>query len=82
MMVCAGGDAWNPSPHPARRAARPCSYTNIASLLPRVISDLMARKLAAEAPGWVHHIPTDDRAVADVAAQIVGLTRWAATGGE
>lgn len=41
-------------------------------------SVLMARKLDEGAPGWVHRIETDDRAIADIAAEIVGLVGWMA----
>lgn len=37
-------------------------------------SDLMARRLAGHAPAWVHHVPPDGRALADIAAEIVALT--------
>jgi hypothetical protein len=39
-------------------------------------SDLMARELDQTIPGWVHRVPTDGRGVADIAAQIIGLTGW------
>jgi hypothetical protein len=39
-------------------------------------SDLMARELDRTIPGWVHRVPTDGRRVADIAAQIIGLTGW------
>ena len=41
-------------------------------------SALMARRLDQGAPRWVHLIQTDDRAVADIAAEIIGLVRWVA----
>jgi ABC-type glutathione transport system ATPase component len=39
-------------------------------------SDLMARKLDRQAPGWVHRVSTDDRSVADIAAEVISLTDW------
>lgn len=41
-------------------------------------SDLMARELDRTTAGWVHRVPTDGRPVADIAAQIIGLTGWVA----
>ena len=41
-------------------------------------SDLMARKLEKRAPAWVHRVATDGQAVADIAAEIIGLAGWAA----
>lgn len=38
----------------------------------------MARRLATEAPPWVARIRTDDRTVADIAAEIVAYTGWRA----
>jgi RimJ/RimL family protein N-acetyltransferase len=43
-------------------------------------SDLMARKLDKHAPAWVHRVATDGRAVADIAAEIIGLAGWAPGG--
>ena len=40
-------------------------------------SRLAARRLEAEAPGWVHRVETDGRPVADVAAEVVALAGWA-----
>ena len=36
----------------------------------------MASRLQRAAPSWVHRIPTDDRTVADIAAEVIGLTGW------
>ncbi|MEU9714366.1 hypothetical protein [Streptomyces sp. NPDC047976] len=41
-------------------------------------SDLMSRRLEAEAPPWVVRVPTDGRSVADIALDLVALTGWAA----
>jgi hypothetical protein len=41
-------------------------------------SDLMARELEQTSPRWVHRVPTDGRPVADIAAQVIGLTGWTA----
>lgn len=38
----------------------------------------MARRLDEDAPPWVHRLDTDGQAVADIAAQIIGLADWAA----
>src|SRR5215472_17522488 len=43
-------------------------------------SDLMARKLGTRAPASVHRVATDGRAVAGIAAEIVGLAGWAPGG--
>ena len=40
-------------------------------------SDLMARKLDNRAPAWVHRVATDDRPIADIAAEIIRLAGWA-----
>src|SRR5215467_12587564 len=40
-------------------------------------SDLMARKLGTRAPASVHRVATDRRAVAGIAAEIIGLAGWA-----
>lgn len=37
---------------------------------------VMAAKLDAEVPDWVHRVGTDGRGVSDIAAEVVGLTRW------
>ncbi|WP_433759027.1 AAA family ATPase [Nocardia sp. CA-135398] len=37
---------------------------------------VMAAKLDAEAPDWVHRVGTDDRDVSDIAAEVVALTGW------
>jgi hypothetical protein len=39
-------------------------------------SDLMARRLNKRAPAWVHRVPTDSRAVPDIAAEVISLTGW------
>jgi deoxyadenosine/deoxycytidine kinase len=39
-------------------------------------SRLMARRLDRRAPAWVHRVATGDRAVADIAAEILTLTGW------
>jgi hypothetical protein len=36
----------------------------------------MARRLDRHAPAWVHRIATDERTVADIAAEIISLTAW------
>jgi hypothetical protein len=39
-------------------------------------SALMARRLDNRAPGWVHRVATDERAVAGIAAEVISLTGW------
>jgi hypothetical protein len=39
---------------------------------------VFAKKLEREAPRWVHRVGTDGRPIADVAAEIIGLTGWTA----
>lgn len=39
-------------------------------------SRLAARWLDAEAPAWVVRVPTDDRTIPDIAAEVIGLTGW------
>lgn len=39
-------------------------------------STAMAVRLQRAAPSWVHRIPTDDRTVADIAAEAVAFTGW------
>jgi hypothetical protein len=39
-------------------------------------SDLMADRLDQRAPGWVHRVAADDRAVADIAAEAIALAGW------
>jgi cytidylate kinase len=39
-------------------------------------SAVMARRLEESTPSWVHRIDTDNRAVADIAAEIIGLASW------
>lgn len=39
-------------------------------------SDRAARELEELSPAWVHRIATDDRPVADLAAQIINLAGW------
>ncbi|GAA4949523.1 hypothetical protein [Actinoplanes utahensis] len=39
-------------------------------------SDLMARDLDRNVADWVHRVPTDGRAVADIAAAVLALTGW------
>jgi hypothetical protein len=41
-------------------------------------SAMMAARLDAHAPRWVHRVATDGRPVADIAAEIIGLADWAA----
>lgn len=36
----------------------------------------MASRLQRAAPLWVNRIPTDDRTVADIAAEVIALTGW------
>jgi adenylylsulfate kinase len=43
-------------------------------------SDRMARRLEVNAPDWVHRVGTDDRAVADIAAEVIALAGWAGGG--
>lgn len=40
-------------------------------------SDLMAGRLDAQVPASVHRVPTDDRGVSDIAAEILVRTGWA-----
>jgi hypothetical protein len=50
-----------------------------SALRPHIERGLVfARELEQEAPGWVHRVGTDDRPVAEVAAEIIGLTGWTA----
>jgi hypothetical protein len=37
----------------------------------------MARRLDRQAPACVHRVATDERTVADIAAEIISLTAWA-----
>ena len=39
-------------------------------------SDVAARELERLSPDWVHRVPTDGRAVADIAAEVIGLAAW------
>jgi hypothetical protein len=39
-------------------------------------SDLMARTLDKRAPAWVYRLTTDNRAVTDIAAEVIALTGW------
>jgi Adenylylsulphate kinase len=39
-------------------------------------SDLMARELNLRAPGWVHRLETDDRAISDLAVEVISLAKW------
>ncbi|MET3769235.1 shikimate kinase [Marisediminicola sp. UYEF4] len=39
-------------------------------------STLMARRLEAESPSWVHRISTDDRSVQSIASEVIDLTNW------
>jgi prophage DNA circulation protein len=41
-------------------------------------SDKAARRLDQQSPAWVHRIPTDNREVAAIAAQIITLIGWPA----
>ena len=41
-------------------------------------SALMARTLDERTPRWAHRVQTDDRTVADIAAEIIGLAGWVA----
>jgi hypothetical protein len=45
-------------------------------------SDLVARELERVSPGWVHRIETDDRSVAEISAEIIGLTGWTGAAGD
>jgi hypothetical protein len=40
----------------------------------------MARRLARQAPDWVHRVATDGRAVIDIASQVISLTGWTSGG--
>jgi len=57
-----------------RRLARRETGTGLDRHIER--SDLMARKLDGRAPGWVHRVRTDGRAVADIAAEVISLAGW------
>lgn len=39
-------------------------------------SDTAARALEEFSPAWVHRIATDDRTVADIAAEVISLAGW------
>jgi hypothetical protein len=54
------------------------SRREIGSQLNRHIerSDLMARRLDQRAPGWVHRVTTDSRAITDIATEVITLTGW------
>jgi gluconate kinase len=39
-------------------------------------SDRAARDLEVAAPPWVHRVATDDRPVAEIAAEVIALTGW------
>lgn len=39
-------------------------------------TDLMARRLNQHVPNWVHRVATDDRAIPDLAAEVISLTGW------
>ena len=39
-------------------------------------SDVAARELAELSPDWVHRVATDDRPVADIAAELITLAGW------
>lgn len=39
-------------------------------------SAAMAQLLNSEVPDWVYRVWTDDRAVADIASEVLGLTDW------
>ncbi|WP_203217848.1 ATPase [Nocardia terpenica] len=39
-------------------------------------SEVMARRLAQQAPGWVHRVGTDGRGVHEIAGEIIELTGW------
>lgn len=59
-------------------AHRRLSQREIGSALVRHLerSAEMAHALRSGAPPWVHRIPTDDRSVAEIATEIVGLVGW------
>jgi len=40
--------------------------------------NVVARELEKAAPNWVRRVMTDDRAIADIAAEVIGLTGWTA----
>ena len=39
-------------------------------------STLMARRLEAESPSWVHRVNTDNRSIQSIASEIIDLTNW------
>lgn len=41
--------------------------------------DRAARELAAATPAWVHRVATDDRPVADIAAEVIALAGWSSS---
>jgi hypothetical protein len=43
---------------------------------------LHERDLDRLTPGWAHRVATDRRRVEDIAAEVVGLTRWADVAGQ
>jgi hypothetical protein len=61
-------------------AQRRLGHREIGSALdPHVQRGLVfARELEKSSPSWVHRLGTDDRAVADIATEIIGLTGWTA----
>jgi hypothetical protein len=61
-----------------RTARQRLARREIGTALQRHVerSDLAARELAERCPPWVHRVPTDDRPVADLAAEIIELAGW------
>lgn len=59
-------------------AAERLSHREIGSTLDQHLASSadMGTRLQVGATASAHHIPTDDRAVADIAAEIIRLTRW------
>jgi hypothetical protein len=59
-------------------ARRRLSQREIGSALDRHLerSAEMARALNGGAPRWVQRVPTDDRSVAEIATEIIGLVGW------
>lgn len=65
-----------------RTAGQRLARREIGSGLDRHIerSAVMARKLDEQVPDTVHRVATDGRAVADIAAEIIGIAGWTAAG--
>jgi hypothetical protein len=59
-------------------ARRRLSQREIGSALDQHLerSAAMARALSSGAPQWVHRVPADDRSVAEIATEVIGLVGW------